>query len=53
VGAAADKWGAMTQGGGGRWQRLGEGLNTSEQVGAALTSGAGSTVPPDSVFKQI
>jgi hypothetical protein len=49
AGAAADKWGAMTRGA--RWQQLGAGVSASERVDAVLTSGTGSTVPPDSVFK--
>jgi hypothetical protein len=43
-GAAANKWG-MTDAGA-RWQRLGAGVNASGRVGAALISGAGSTVGP-------
>jgi hypothetical protein len=38
---------------GARWQWLGAGVNVGERNGAALTSGVGSTVPPDSVLNRI
>jgi hypothetical protein len=44
-----DKQGRTSAGPGG--QRQGAGVSASERVVAALTSGAGSTVAPDLVFK--